>query len=115
ALPDGVRDVRLLRPAAPALSRPASPRHAVARALGHCAARLSRLAGRGGGTTIGGRITLLVDPAALRRAAAGRRLVLVTGTNGKTTTRALLVAALGSTGAVVSNTGGANLPSGLTA
>lgn len=90
-------------------------RFALARAAGATAAGLSRLTGRGGGTTIGGRVTLLVDPNALAHAAAGRELALVTGTNGKTTTRSLLVAALRTRGAVVSNAGGANLPTGLTA
>ena len=45
----------------------------------------------------------------------GRTLALVSGTNGKTTTRTLLVAALATRGPVVSNGGGANLPTGLTA
>jgi len=92
-----------------------SARFALARAAGATAAGLSRLTGRGGGTTIGGRVTLLVDPDALAHAAAGRELALVTGTNGKTTTRSFLVAALRTRGAVVSNAGGANLPTGLTA
>jgi UDP-N-acetylmuramyl tripeptide synthase len=87
----------------------------LARAAGRTASRLSALSGRGGGTTIGGRVTLLVDPHALHRASAGRELALVTGTNGKTTTRSLLVAALQTRGPVVSNSGGANLPTGLTA
>jgi UDP-N-acetylmuramyl tripeptide synthase len=90
-------------------------RFALARAAGATAATVSRLTGRGGGTTIGGRITLLVDPDALAQAAAGRELALVSGTNGKTTTRTLLVAALQTQGPVVSNAGGANLPTGLTA
>ncbi|HVB27071.1 MAG TPA: MurT ligase domain-containing protein [Mycobacteriales bacterium] len=90
-------------------------RYALARSLGQAAARLSRLAGAGRGTTIGGRVILAVDPGALTRAAAGRRFALVSGTNGKTTTRTLLTAALATLGPVVSNAGGANLPSGLTA
>jgi UDP-N-acetylmuramyl tripeptide synthase len=92
-----------------------SARFALARAAGSTAAGLSRLTRRGDGTTVGGRITLAVDPQALTRAAAGRALALVTGTNGKSTTRSFLVAALATTGPVVSNTGGANLPTGLTA
>jgi lipid II isoglutaminyl synthase (glutamine-hydrolysing) len=92
-----------------------APRFAAARTAGGLAARLSRLTGRGDGTTIGGRVTLLLDPAALSHAGAGRSFALVSGTNGKTTTRRLLVAALETRGAVVSNSGGANLPTGLTA
>jgi len=90
-------------------------RYALARAAGRTAAGLSRLTGRGGGTTIGGRVTLMVDPHALAEAAKGRELAIVTGTNGKSTTRTLLVAALATAGPVVSNGGGANLPTGLTA
>ena len=93
----------------------AGGRFTLARRLGAATAALSRATGRGGGTTIGGRVTLAVDPSALRHAAAGRRLALVSGTNGKTTTRTLLVAALRTAGPVVSNGGGANLPPGLTA
>ena len=42
----------------------------------------------------GGRAGLLVDPGLLATLAAGRRVALVTGTNGKTTTTRLLSAAL---------------------
>ena len=90
-------------------------RFALARTAGRAAAGLSKLTGRGSGTTIGGRVTLLVDPQALARAAEARELALVSGTNGKTTTRTLLVAALATRHPVVSNGGGANLPTGLTA
>jgi UDP-N-acetylmuramyl tripeptide synthase len=89
-------------------------RFAVARSAGSLAAGLSRLTGRGDGTTIGGRVTLTLDPSALSRAADGRALALISGTNGKTTTRTFLVAALQTRGPVVSNGGGANLPTGLT-
>ena len=90
-------------------------RFALARTAGRAAAGLSKLTGRGSGPTIGGRVTLLVDPQALARAAEARELALVSGTNGKTTTRTLLVAALATRHPVVSNGGGANLPTGLTA
>jgi UDP-N-acetylmuramyl tripeptide synthase len=74
---------------------------------------VSRRLGRGGGSVIGGRAILAVDPAALIRLAAGRTIALVSGTNGKTTTTSLLVAALGGPARVVSNLLGANLPPGL--
>jgi lipid II isoglutaminyl synthase (glutamine-hydrolysing) len=90
-------------------------RLAVARSAGSLAAGLSRLTRRGNGTTVGGRVTLALDPSALARGAEGRALALISGTNGKTTTRSLLVAALATRGPVVSNSGGANLPTGLTA
>jgi len=90
-------------------------RYALARTAGAAAAGLSRITRQGDGTTVGGRITLAIDPRALEHAAGGRDLALVTGTNGKTTTRSFLVAALETLGPVVSNAGGANLPTGLTA
>ena len=56
-----------------------------------------------------------MDPDALARLASGRRAVLVSGTNGKTTTNRLLRAALSTAGTTASNSGGANLPYGLVA
>jgi UDP-N-acetylmuramyl tripeptide synthase len=69
--------------------------------------------GRGSGTVIGGRVALRLAPAALAETAGGRRTVLVTGTNGKSTVTALVAAALGAGGSVVSNTTGANMPDGI--
>jgi hypothetical protein len=57
---------------------------------------LSRAAGRGSGSVIGGHAILAIHPAALRVLAEGRQVVLVSGTNGKTTTTKLLAAALAS-------------------
>jgi UDP-N-acetylmuramoyl-L-alanyl-D-glutamate--2,6-diaminopimelate ligase len=57
---------------------------------GALAAELSRRLGRGSGAVIGGRVALALDPGVLGRLAAGRRTVLVTGTNGKTTTAYLV-------------------------
>jgi UDP-N-acetylmuramyl tripeptide synthase len=54
-------------------------------------------------------------PAALTTLTADRRVVLVSGTNGKTTTTLLLSRALQSQGEVLSNSDGANLVSGLLA
>lgn len=82
-------------------------------AVGRAVARASRLAGAGEGSVIGGRATLVVDGAALRRLAAGKAVALVSGTNGKTTTTRLLTAALATRHPVVSNTQGANLLPGL--
>jgi UDP-N-acetylmuramyl tripeptide synthase len=76
-------------------------------------AAVSRLTGRGGGAVIGGRVALAFDKGALGKLAAGRSLFLVSGTNGKTTTTALLAAALGTAGPLVSNITGANLKTGL--
>ncbi len=59
-------------------------------------------------------VGLRVAPDLLRQLAAGRQIVLVTGTNGKTTTTRLVTAAIGSLGQeVASNAFGANMESGL--
>jgi UDP-N-acetylmuramyl tripeptide synthase len=79
------------------------------------AAAVSRGLGRGGGSVIGGRAILTVDPGALARLAAGHPVALVSGTNGKTTTTSFLAVALGGPGHVVTNLQGANLPPGLAA
>jgi len=86
----------------------------VATTLGGAAGKMSRLTGRGDGSVIGGVVGLRVAPDLLRQLAAGRAIVLVTGTNGKTTTTRLVTAALGSLGQdVASNAFGANMESGL--
>ena len=76
-------------------------------------ATVSRLTGRGSGAVIGGRVALALDKGALPKLTAGRSLYLVSGTNGKTTTTALLAAALSTAGSIVHNTTGANLKTGL--
>jgi UDP-N-acetylmuramyl tripeptide synthase len=78
------------------------------------AAALSRATGRGDGAVIGGRIGLMVDPKLLANLAAGRRITLISGTNGKTTTTRLTAAALGVLGDVATNSLGANMPTGHT-
>src|SRR5437868_12988823 len=62
------------------------------------AGRASRLAGRGDGSVIGGVIGLRLKPDLLSLLARGRQIVLVTGTNGKTSTTRLIAAALGAPG-----------------
>lgn len=84
----------------------------LATALGGAAATLSRWTGRGDGSVIGGRLALALEPALLSRLARDRRLVLVTGTNGKTTTTRLVAAALSAAGDVATNAFGANMPTG---
>jgi CobQ-like glutamine amidotransferase family enzyme/UDP-N-acetylmuramyl tripeptide synthase len=76
---------------------------------------LSRRLGRGSGSVVGGRIGLALEPRLLARLGAGRTAALVTGTNGKTTTTRLLVAALGGRQALATNATGSNLPAGLVA
>lgn len=88
----------------------------VATSIGGAAGRVSRLAGRGDGSVIGGVIALRLEPGLLGMLAADKQVVLVTGTNGKTTTTRLITAALESLGQrVASNAFGANMEAGLAA
>ena len=91
------------------------PRARVAVAAGRLTGAVSRAAGRGSGAVVGGRVALRVDPELLRRLTAGRACVLVSATNGKTTTTRLVAEALRAKGPVASNALGANMPAGITA
>jgi UDP-N-acetylmuramyl tripeptide synthase len=86
----------------------------VASSVSRTAAALSRAAGRGDGSVIGGWIGLKIDRDLLAHLAAGRAIALVSGTNGKTTTTRLTAAALGVLGPVATNSLGANMPTGHT-
>jgi UDP-N-acetylmuramyl tripeptide synthase len=83
--------------------------------VGRLASWLSRRLGLGAGAVIGGRVTLALAPGALSRLAAGRQVVLVSGTNGKTTTAHMVAAALRTRGPVAHNASGANMPDGAVA
>ena len=88
------------------------PKLALARAAG----ALSRRSGRGGGTTLPGRLLLRLAPDAISRLAA--RLpggsVIVSATNGKTTTAGMLAAALRAAGRKpVHNRAGSNMSWGV--
>ncbi len=48
----------------------------------------------GSGSVIGGRVALAIDPYLLEKLTSGRRVVLVSGTNGKTTTTRMIAYAL---------------------
>jgi UDP-N-acetylmuramyl tripeptide synthase len=86
----------------------------LATSIAGAAGRMSRLSGRGDGSVIGGAIGLRVEPDLVRLLAAGRQIVLVTGTNGKTTTTRLVTAALESLGrGVATNAFGANMDAGV--
>jgi lipid II isoglutaminyl synthase (glutamine-hydrolysing) len=86
----------------------------LATTVGGAAATVSRLAGRDG-SVIGGIIGLRLEPSLLSLLAVGRQVVLVTGTNGKTTTTRLITAALAPLGqGIASNIYGANMEAGLT-
>ena len=87
--------------------------------LGLLAARVvgavSRLAGRGG-TSLPGRLLLKVSPGAVRRLSSrlDRGSIVISATNGKTTTAAMAAAILEATGArLVHNRAGANMAGGV--
>jgi UDP-N-acetylmuramyl tripeptide synthase len=79
------------------------------------AAGLSRLTGRGGGTTVPGKLLWKLDPAAIDRLAERlpRGSALVSATNGKTTTTAMAAEILRPHYALAHNASGANLMSGV--
>ncbi|MGH9020361.1 MAG: DUF1727 domain-containing protein, partial [Acidimicrobiales bacterium] len=56
---------------------------------------VSRATRRGAGTVAGGRVGLALDPRLLDHLAAGLTSNVVTGTNGKTTTTAMVAAGWG--------------------
>ncbi|MFC7216928.1 MurT ligase domain-containing protein [Streptomyces polyrhachis] len=95
-------------------TEPLSPRAKLAVTAGKAAAAVSRAAGRGSGSVIGGRVALKLDPDLLAALAANLDVVLVSATNGKTTTTRLIAEALRAAGPVVSNALGANMPAGIT-
>jgi len=82
---------------------------------GRLAGLASRALGRGEGWVISGKTCLAVAPDAARLLAKGRRIALVSGTNGKTTTTAMLAAALAGRGLVATNRTGANVADGIVA
>ena len=82
-----------------------------ARAVG----AMSRAAGRGGGTTLPGKLLWKVDPGAVDALASRLSLgvALVSATNGKTTTTAMAARILGAQRKLAWNRAGANLLSGI--
>lgn len=68
----------------------------------------------GGGTNLPGQLALKLRPNILRRLVRGYHVILVTGTNGKTTTTAILQNILRGTGKkAVNSTSGANMKGGV--
>lgn len=90
-------------------------RLALERSAARLVGRLSRAAGRGGGTTLPGKLLWKVDPAAIDALAARLPLgtALVSATNGKTTTCAMAAGILGRRRRLAWNNAGANLASGV--
>ncbi len=79
------------------------------------AGALSRLTGRGGGTTLPGHVLLRLAPDALPELAAGLAdgVALISATNGKTTSAAMLATILDADRSVCRNVAGANLITGV--
>ena len=84
-------------------------------ALGSAARWASRVTGRGAGAMIGGLVAMTLDRSILGQLGTGRRSAIITGTNGKSTTTRMVAAALGTMGAVATNSEGANMDAGLVA
>jgi lipid II isoglutaminyl synthase (glutamine-hydrolysing) len=85
---------------------------AAARAVGS----LARRAGRGGGTSLPGKVLLALEPGAIRSLAArlARGSVVISATNGKTTSAAMVASILARAGvSVVHNRAGANMAGGV--
>jgi lipid II isoglutaminyl synthase (glutamine-hydrolysing) len=85
---------------------------ATARAIGAA----SRASGRGGGTTLPGRVLLRLDPEAIARLGNGLEggTTLISATNGKTTTAGMIAAVLSAEGrAPVHNRAGSNMTWGV--
>ena len=93
----------------------ASLRLATACKAGELAGRLSVRLGRGRGETLSGRVILTLDPQAISRLSQNRDIVLVSGTNGKTTSTKNLAKILRDFAGegVSTSESGANMPAGI--
>ncbi len=102
---------------APKPAPPLTVRRFAALVAGKTAGVTSRVAGRGGGTSIAGMVARRVDPGILRSLVAdqGVTVLAITGSNGKTTTARFTAALLRGAGLPVAhNRAGANLSQGVT-
>lgn len=100
----------------PALTLPPPVRRlrtSVAKGAAHLATRASRATGRGAGGMIGGLVARLIEPDIMGSLIRNRPTMLVTGTNGKSTTTRMLTAALRTAFDVASNEGGDNMDAGI--
>jgi UDP-N-acetylmuramyl tripeptide synthase len=94
-----------------------SPRAVLAIVAGRLAGAASRLFGRGGGTAVTGLVANAIDPNLATRLARqlGHGCVIVTGTNGKTTTARMVATIAGEAGLrPIANPSGSNLMRGVT-
>jgi lipid II isoglutaminyl synthase (glutamine-hydrolysing) len=87
--------------------------HRLALRLAQTASWLSRLLRRGSGNVIGGAVLMRLAPSAVVASARTHRIIIVSGTNGKSTTTAMIVAALRTQSPVSTNQDGANTANGL--
>ncbi|MHA2787836.1 MurT ligase domain-containing protein [Corynebacterium sp. S7] len=85
----------------------------VAKTAAKLATTASRATGRGEGGMIGGLVAGAIDPSIMANLANGRPAVLVTGTNGKSTTTRMLAAAMKTKYTVATNEGGDNMDAGI--
>lgn len=92
-----------------------TPRGRLALGAGAAARWASRVTGRGAGAMIGGLVAMSIDKSILGQLGKNRRAVVVTGTNGKSTTTRMTAAALATLGPVATNAEGANMDAGLVA
>jgi UDP-N-acetylmuramyl tripeptide synthase len=84
--------------------------------VAHAVGQLVRRAGRGGGTSLPGKILIRLEPEAIRELSArlGRGSAVISATNGKTTTAAMTASILEDVGIrLVHNRAGANMAGGI--
>ena len=80
---------------------------------GMAARSASRLLGKGAGGMFGGRVALRVNPSMIEELAQNKKVVLITGTNGKSTTTKMTTRALETLAPVAANLGGDNMLTGV--
>lgn len=90
-------------------------RGSLAKSAGRLASWASKKSGRGSGGVIGGRVALALDPNVLEKLSRDKRIVIVTGTNGKSTTTSMVREALKVADGVASNVLGDNMTGGVIA
>jgi lipid II isoglutaminyl synthase (glutamine-hydrolysing) len=99
-----------------ARARPGGPAFGAKRALARAIGAASRRSGRGGGTTLPGRVLLRMEPEAIAKLGAGLRggATIISATNGKTTTAGMIASILAAEGRPpVHNRAGSNMTWGV--
>lgn len=90
-----------------------STRSKLASLAGRMSASLSRALGKGSGGMFGGKVALALSPNILSELSVGKQIILVTGTNGKSTTTRMTAESLRTLGEVASNQNGDNMTTGI--